>query len=328
VAAAPTHRSIAKLGARTLAENLAHREVDAMAPIEHIRVEANGVDFHVAVSGPSDAPAVLCLHGFPEGWMSWRAIMGMLDDVRIYAPDMRGYPGTVGGDRSYDVFTLTDDVRQLIKALDLQRPTLVGHDWGAELGWVFGHRYSDAIDHLVVVNGTHPRTLTRAIVHCDDLQTVRVPWVYFFEIPRFPEWLMSTGVGRRMLRWSFLVREGKPGRMNRALVQELVDRFQAPSDVFGPIGYYRGFVATLRDTEARQRLEDLYRSPIQVPVTAIWGLKDGALPIKVAMESGRDAGRDVEWRPLPGVGHFVSLEAPELLAAEISRVRHTAARAI
>jgi pimeloyl-ACP methyl ester carboxylesterase len=204
--------------------------------------------------------------------------------------------------------------------LDLHRPILAGHDWGAELAWVFGHRYSDAIKHLVVVNGTHPRTLTRAIVHVDDLQTLRVPWVYFFEIPRFPEWLMSTTLGRRILRWSFLVREGQPGRMDRALVEELVDRFQSPRHIAGPIGYYRDFVATLRDRKARQRLEALYRSPIEVPITAVWGLEDGALPIKVAMESVRDAGRDVEWRPLPGVGHFVSLEAPDLLAAELSRV--------
>src|SRR5258708_4301226 len=100
-----------------------------MTTIEHIRVQANGVDFHVAAAGPRDGPALLCLHGFPEGWMSWRAVMTMLDGVRIYVPDLRGYPGTSGGDGVYDVFTLTDDIRALIDALGLQRPTLAGHDW-------------------------------------------------------------------------------------------------------------------------------------------------------------------------------------------------------
>ena len=291
-----------------------------MSAIEHLQVEANGVLFHVAVSGPEGAPSLLCLHGFPEGWMSWRKIMGMLDGVRVYAPDQRGYPGTSGGGDRYDVLTLTDDVKALIEVLGLDRPVLAAHDWGAELAWVFAHRYSNLISHLIVVNGTHPKTLVRAVLRCQDLQTFRLPWIYFFELPRFPEYLMTTAVGRRLLRWAFLLREGKSGAMDRALVDELVARFQEPADARGPIGYYRALAATVLSRQGRRDLQDVYSTPIATPVTAVWGLKDGALPIKVAMASGDDAGCDVEWRPLPGIGHFVPLEAPGRLAAEIARV--------
>ena len=41
-----------------------------MSAIEHMHVQVGDVNFHVAVSGPEGAPTVLCLHGFPEGWMS------------------------------------------------------------------------------------------------------------------------------------------------------------------------------------------------------------------------------------------------------------------
>src|SRR3954453_17447149 len=84
-----------------------------MNTIDHVHVEANGVQFHVAVSGPVDGSPILCLHGFPEGWMSWRKVMTSLGEVRMYAPDMRGYPNTKGGGGAYDVFTLTEDVRAL-----------------------------------------------------------------------------------------------------------------------------------------------------------------------------------------------------------------------
>ena len=57
-----------------------------------------------------------------------------------------------------------------------------------------------------------------------------------------------------------------------------------------------------------------------VALTLIWGMKDGALSSKVALKSSKDAGREVEWRPLPGVGHFVDLEAADKLALEIRRV--------
>jgi hypothetical protein len=38
------------------------------------------------------------------------------------------------------------------------------------------------------------------------------------------------------------------------------------------------------------------------------------------MNSAIDAGCEVECRPLPGVGHFVNLEAADKLAGEIRRV--------
>lgn len=34
--------------------------------IEHLRVAANGIHFHAAVAGPTEAPPILFLHGFPE----------------------------------------------------------------------------------------------------------------------------------------------------------------------------------------------------------------------------------------------------------------------
>jgi pimeloyl-ACP methyl ester carboxylesterase len=288
--------------------------------IEHRDVQANGITFHVASSGPRDGPNILCLHGFPEGWMSWRAIMGLLPEARMFAPDLRGYPGSSRPKDGYDVVTLTDDIRALIETLGLEKPIVVGHDWGGELAWIFAHRYSDLISHLVIVNGTHPKTLTRAVLTFDDYQTLRIPWVPFFQLPWFPEWLIATGLGRKLLRWSFLVREGTKGAMDRALVDEIVARFQRPPDARWPIDYYRQIVRTVVLPRRRRRLDAIYRTPITVPVTMVWGMKDGALPAKIALKSGKDAGCPVEWRPLEGVGHFVDLEAPDQLAAELRRL--------
>jgi epoxide hydrolase 4 len=288
--------------------------------IEQRAVQANGITFEVAVAGPEDGPGLLCLHGFPEGWMSWRGVMERLDGYRIYAPTLRGYPGSDRPRDGYDVFTLTDDVRGLIEALGLERPPLVTHDWGAELGWIFAHRYSPLISRLVIVNGTHPRTLVRAAVRFQHLQLLRIPWVFPFQIPRVPEAIISTDIGRRLLAWTFTTREGRPGTMDRATVHEMVERFQHPEDARGPIDYYRAFFQTLVSPARRRRLYALYETPITVPVTMVWGMKDGALPAAVAMTSGRDAGCAVDWRPLPGVGHFVDLEAPDELVAELRRV--------
>ena len=290
------------------------------ANIEHLRVGANGITFHVAVAGGKDAPPVLGLHGFPEGWMSWRPVMELLAEARMYAPDLRGYGETEHPRDGYDVFTLTDDIRALIEALGLDRPVLVSHDWGGALGWIFAHRYSPLIRRLVVINCPHPKTLVRAVLHFEDFQTFRIPWVPIFEIPWLPEWFLTTALGRLGLRLSFVLREGQKGAMDRTLVNEFVLRFQKPEDMRWPIAYYREMVSTQLVPSKRARLEAVYRTPISIPVTLVWGPRDTALSARVAMNSALDAGCEVECRPLPGVGHFVSLEAADKLTREIRRV--------
>jgi pimeloyl-ACP methyl ester carboxylesterase len=288
--------------------------------IEHLHVNANGISFHVAASGPESGPAILFLHGFPEGWMSWRPVMEAMHDVRSYAPTLRGYPGTVNPSGRCDVFTLTDDVKALIEALGLDQPLLVTHDWGGGLGWIFAHRYSELIRHLVVINCTHVKTLVRAALTFDHLQPLRIPWVLPFQVPRLPEWFMTTRLGRRLLRWSFTVREGRPGAMDRRRVHEIVGQFQHANALRGPIDWYRAFFLTLVVPRRNRQLYGIYKTPISVPVTLVWGLEDGALPAAVAQKSGRDAGHEIDWRPLPGVGHFVDLEAPDAVVAEIRRL--------
>jgi epoxide hydrolase 4 len=294
------------------------------AAIDHARVEANGITFHVASTRGADGPPILCLHGFPEGWMSWRPVMERLADRPVHAPDLRGYPGTTATKRGYDVFTLTDDVRALIEALELDRPVIVSHDWGAELAWIFGHRFSPLIRKLVIVNGTHPRTLLRAALRFEDWQPLRLAFVPFLALPRIPELLFANRLGRKVLRFTFVVREGRKGTMDRALVHELVERFQRPRDLRGPVNYYRQMVATVLLPGRRARLNAVYETPVTAPVTAVWGQKDEALTEKVGRKSGRDAGCEVEWRSLPGIGHFVDLEAPDELAREIERAVRSA----
>jgi epoxide hydrolase 4 len=288
--------------------------------IEHRTVQANGITFHVATSGPPDGPPVLCLHGFPEGWMSWRPVMRRLPEARLYAPDLRGYGETERPRDGYDVFTLTDDIAALIRALGLDRPVLVSHDWGGALAWIFAHRYSHLVRRFAVVNCPHPRTLVRAVLHFEDFQTIRIPWVPIFEIPWLPELFLSTALGRWVLKLSFTIREGRKGTMDVSLVDELVARFQRPADARPPIQYYREMVSTQIWPSKRARLEAVYRTPITAPATLIWAAKDGALSARVAMNSELDAGCPVDLRPLPGIGHFVSLEAPEKLTREIRRL--------
>jgi pimeloyl-ACP methyl ester carboxylesterase len=255
--------------------------------------------------------------------MSWRPVMESMSDIRFYAPDLRGYGDTDRPLRGYDVFTLTDDIKTLIEVLGISRPLLISHDWGGALGWIFAHRFGHLIRKLVVINCPHPRTLVRAVLRFEDFQTIRIPWVPLFEIPWLPEWFLTTALGRLGLKLSFTLREGQKGKMNVALVDEIVRRFQESEDMRGPIEYYREMVCTQLVPRRRAILEAVYHNRISVPVTLVWGARDGALSARVAMNSALDAGCAVDFRPLPGVGHFVSLEAADKLGRELRRVLGT-----
>jgi pimeloyl-ACP methyl ester carboxylesterase len=286
-------------------------------PIEHLHVAANGLRFHVAAVGDAGAPSILFLHGFPEGWISWQTVMETLPGYRLYAPDLRGYPGTERAKDGYDVLTLTDDIKALIEALGLDQPILVSHDWGGALGWIFAHRYSNMIRTLIVLNCTHPKTLVRAALEVQHLQTFRFPYVVFFLIPWLPEHFLAGELGKKVMNLACMFLEGSPGAIDKTVLSEMLSRFQNAQDLKGPIGYYRQLVLTTIIPKRRRQLDAVYSVPITVPVTLVWGDKDKILIEAIGRESYKDAGCPVNFRPVCGAGHFLQLEVPERIVSEI-----------
>ena len=106
--------------------------------VRHRQIEVgNGIDLHVAECGAG--PLVVCCHGFPELWYSWRHQLPVLAAAgyRAVAPDQRGYgrssrPEAV---EDYDIVHLGGDILGLIDALGAERAVVVGHDWGAMVAW-------------------------------------------------------------------------------------------------------------------------------------------------------------------------------------------------
>jgi pimeloyl-ACP methyl ester carboxylesterase len=108
-----------------------------LTPITHRSVDTNGIQMHIAEAG--DGPLVLMLHGFPEGWYSWRHQLAALAAAGYHAvaPDQRGYgrtdrPAEIG---SYSMLDLVGDAVGLINALGDKSAIVVGHDWGAPVAW-------------------------------------------------------------------------------------------------------------------------------------------------------------------------------------------------
>src|SRR4030095_93438 len=81
------------------------------------------------------------------------------------APDMRGYnlsarPSDVD---DYVVPKLVEDVRALAGHLGHRRFTLVAHDWGGAVAWVFAMVHPDMLERLVLINAPHPGVFSREL---------------------------------------------------------------------------------------------------------------------------------------------------------------------
>jgi pimeloyl-ACP methyl ester carboxylesterase len=276
------------------------------AGIDHQRVEANGLVFHVASCGEGEHLA-LCLHGFPECWYSWRYQLPLLASLgyRAWAPDLRGYGASSRPLRmqDYAIESLMEDVAGLIDASGARAVVLLAHDWGALVAWYFAMRRVRPLERLVIMNVPHPSA------RIGLRQLLRSWYVLFFQIPRLPEWLLSRrhcrAIGDAFVRMAVDKR-----RFPDEVLQIYRENAARPGALTAMINWYRALVRG--GGALRQRR--LGTPVIEAPTLMIWGEEDTALGKETTF--GTEAYvRDFTIRYLPGVSHWVQQEAPEAVNA-------------
>jgi len=125
-------------------------------PFEHHFLETGAGRLHYVDEGQRDAPPLLCVHGNPSWSILFRhLITGLSDSLRCVAIDHLGCGLSDQPDGERFGYRLADHARnleRLVLELDLERITLVVHDWGGPIGWSFAARHPGRIARLVVTN--------------------------------------------------------------------------------------------------------------------------------------------------------------------------------
>src|SRR5579859_6336801 len=110
-------------------------------------VKTAALTVHVREAG-TGLPAVF-LHGFPaDSWMWRHQLEALSDRWWCIAPDTRGYGLTDKPRIRVTRDLLARDVIELLDALDLDRATLIGHDWGGIIASATAFRYPDRVERL------------------------------------------------------------------------------------------------------------------------------------------------------------------------------------
>lgn len=112
-------------------------------------IHAGELDVRYWDSGDG-TPVVLLHGGTATAAMSWATPMRLLDGYRIIAPDSRGHGGTDNPAARLGYDQMADDLADLIDALGLDRPFVVGHSDGAQTALEFGLRHAGGARALVL----------------------------------------------------------------------------------------------------------------------------------------------------------------------------------
>ena len=148
---------------------------DAAIPgVTIVPMTAGGMTFDVRVAGPADGEVVILLHGFPETSYEWRSQLVALAAAgyRALAPDQRGYsPGArpTAVDQ-YTVTALAGDVVGIADAAGAKRFHLVGHDWGAGVGWGVAGLRPDRVLSYASLSVPHPDAFKQALADPSSCQ--------------------------------------------------------------------------------------------------------------------------------------------------------------
>jgi pimeloyl-ACP methyl ester carboxylesterase len=243
-------------------------------------------------------PLVLLLHGFPEHWLAWRHQIPALaaDGFRAVAPDLRGYnlSAKPAGVSSYRMEHLAGDVARLVRHLGYERTHLVGHDWGGAIAWCVPALHPGLVDRLAILNAPHPILVRKKLATL--AQPRRSSYVFFFQIPYFPERSLlghRAGFLKRMLRRD----PTTPGAFSPAEIEAYREAFLQPGAAKAAINYYR---AAFR---SGTRIPGLRRSLDAVPTLVLWGEGDRYLGPELS-DGLRPCPRPPPVR-IPGASHWL-----------------------
>jgi pimeloyl-ACP methyl ester carboxylesterase len=238
-------------------------------------------------------PALLLLHGFPDSAEVWRHQLPALADAgfTVIAPDLRGFgQSDAPADRAaYRIERILDDVRELLASLGSDQPVgLVGHDWGAVVGWLLCARHPELISRFAALSVGHPAAYRAA-----GLRQKLLAWyVLAFQLE---------GLAERMIRaddFRFLRRVQPTPEDGRRWIADL----GRPGRLTAALNWYRA------------NFRDFLSAPfpdVRVPVLGVYSTADVALT--EAQMTGSAVHVRAEWRyaRMAGVGHWLQIERPD-----------------
>ncbi len=255
----------------------------------------DGAAVAVSLLGPADGPVVVLVHGWTNARQVWGPVARRLIERghRVVVYDQRGHGASTVGSGGWSMARLGLDLAAVLSDLDLHDVVLVGHSMGGmSIQALAVERPDLLVDRargVVLVATAAALPLARisgplaGLLHGVDLRLVFGG--------RLAPFAARAAFGRRV-RWSHLQ---AASRMLDATPAEVRD----------------GFLDSMLAMDLRPG-----HAAMDVPTVVIAGRVDLLTPLPVNRALAASIA-GAELVVLPGVGHMVPFEAPEVVAARV-----------
>jgi pimeloyl-ACP methyl ester carboxylesterase len=195
-------------------------------------------------------------------------------------------------------------VLAVLDELGLERVKLVGHDWGGWVGFLLCLREPERFQRFLALNvvppWANPRNVVPHLWRCGYQQLILAPWLGY-QLHRRGEFVRRVLVGASERREAWTAEA----------LAAFADTFAEPARARAAVRMYRVFnwrelgpIARGRYAQARPR----------VPTLLVFGEEDFVLRPRM-LGGYQHHAEAMRVELVPGCGHFIADERPELVAA-------------
>lgn len=316
--------------------------------MEFVTVNNGRVDLNVAIDG--EGPLLLCVHGWPELWYSWRHQIEHFSNrgYRVAALDVRGYGGSSKPHEisAYSMRELAGDVATIVQVLGYRDAVLFGHDWGSPIAWIAAQLYPERISAVALLSVPFiPQGQQSFLDLMRDIYRDRFFYQLYFQDERRADAELERDV-RASLRRIYFALSGSaplyhwlqvkpkdasllegledpevfPGWMSDTDLEVYFNAFRA-GGFRGPLNRYRAQDLDFADLRA------LAGKPLLQPSCFIGGDRDMVRAFIPGMDLYEEPGvACADFRGaviVPGIGHWVQQEAPDATNEALDRFLHS-----
>jgi len=286
------------------------------------QIDAGVLNIGYAEAGPANAPPVILLHGWPYDIHSFVDVAPLLASAgyRVLVPYVRGY----GTTRFLSAQTLRNgqpsavalDTVALMDALQIQKATLAGFDWGARTANIVAALWPERCKAMVSVSGYLIGSQAAGKVPLPPPAELQWWYQYYFATERGREGYDKYRHDFAKLIWQLASPRWK---FDDATFDRSAAAFDNPDHVAITIHNYRWRQALAEGEVGYDEFERrLAAGPvISVPTITLEGDANGAPHLDAAAYAKKFSGKYSHRVVTGGIGHNLPQEAPQAFAQAV-----------
>jgi pimeloyl-ACP methyl ester carboxylesterase len=271
------------------------------------RIAANGLSHSIREWGEAGSTPVLMMHGFPDSSLVWDKVAPLIAAAgyHVIAPDMRGFGDTDAPPRVADYAIETGaaaDMKAILAALRVPRAHLVGHDFGAVVGWLLAAEAPELFLSWSALSVGHPMAYLAAGAE----QKRRSFYILVHQLRGVCEALY------RRKDWALLRNHWEGVRD----VEQTIALLSRPGRLTAGLNWYRAnipFGVMLGLAPPREA------PPARLPTLGVWSDGERYLVESQMQGSGAFVGAPFGYARIDRASHWLQQDQPEALAALLLR---------